>query len=437
VWKRLETIWGLYGARDRLAFTKGRGSVSGKAGPENTHCNNIGPEHRKGIYPALKKWFDMPVPEKEFQDRQKPEKLLCLTPDLLKELNKGVRPDTLRERAGKVGTLPGLHAEAERAFVAPVEWRKGPRGDLARLLGEVEPKADPRELTREVQRQGDVRAERVLLEVEPGIVVPLVLLVPRAKKPRCTVVGVSQQGKQELLKARADLVAGLLDGGAAVCLPDVRGTGETRPGDGRGRTSAATAISSTELMLGQTLVGSRLRDLRAVLKYLRSRKDVPAGRVALWGDSLAPANPDDRDLKVPLDAARQSDLAEPLGGLLALFGAVDEDDVKAVYVRGGLSTFRSALHSQFVYLPHDIVVPDIVAAGDLPNVAAALAPRPVRLEALVDALNRRARAETLAGNYKAARDSYRRAKAEGKFEIRVEPSSGAAAAKWLLENIGT
>src|SRR5262249_10104249 len=49
VWKRLQTIYGFYDAKDRLASTNGRGSVSGKAGSENTHCNNIGPEHRQGI----------------------------------------------------------------------------------------------------------------------------------------------------------------------------------------------------------------------------------------------------------------------------------------------------------------------------------------------------------------------------------------------------
>ena len=46
---------------------------------------------------------------------------------------------------------------------------------------------------------------------------------------------------------------------------------------------------------------------------------------------------------MPLDADKQPDLAEPLGGLLALFGALYEDDVKAVYVRGGLDGYQSVL----------------------------------------------------------------------------------------------
>ena len=45
-------------------------------------------------------------------------------------------------------------------------------------------------------------------------------------------------------------------------------------------------------------------------------------RIALWGDSFAPANPKDRPLAVPLEADPFPDLAEPLGGLLALFGCL-------------------------------------------------------------------------------------------------------------------
>jgi hypothetical protein len=188
-------------------------------------------------------------------------------------------------------------------------------------------------------------------------------------------------------------------------------------------------------MLGQPLVGSRLRDVRSVLKYLRTRDYVDPQRIALWGDALAPANPADRDLKVPLDADKQPDIAEPLGGLLALFGALYEEDVKAVYVRGGLSGYRSVLDSQFVYVPHDVIVPGALKAGDLCDVAAALAPRPLRLEALVGGQNRRVSAEDLAKTYEPATAAYRSAKAEKNLQLADKPSSDADAARWLLDNL--
>src|SRR5262249_53664712 len=119
-------------------------------------------------------------------------------------------------------------------------------------------------------------AELTVLDADANIVVPTLLLLPAkkgdAKQP--VVVAFAQEGKQEFLKQRGDTIAELLSAGVAVCLPDLRGTGETNPGGGRGRQSSGTAISSTEMMAGRTLLGLRLRDLRSVVGYLRSRPDL-------------------------------------------------------------------------------------------------------------------------------------------------------------------
>src|SRR5262249_51986690 len=108
VWRRLNTVFGFYDAAKHLAFTKGRGRVSGQA-PESTHCNNIGPVHRQGIYPALNRWFNIPIPEKEYQERRPAADLMCLT-DAIKPrplhaivAELGVaRADSFRDRCAKV-----------------------------------------------------------------------------------------------------------------------------------------------------------------------------------------------------------------------------------------------------------------------------------------------------------------------------------------------
>ena len=232
-------------------------------------------------------------------------------------------------------------------------------------------------LAPEREQLGSVTVERIHLATEPGIVVPVLLLLPAVQGKRVpVVVAVAQEGKQEFLRQRAGPIADLLAGGIAVCLPDVRGTGETAPGESRGRTSAATSISASELMRGQSVLGGRLRDLRSVLRHLRQRPDVDGRRFALWGESFAPVNPADRELNVPHNAAQRPAQSEPLGGLLALLGALFEADARAVYVRGGLSDYQSALAGPFCYLPHDVVVPEVLTRGDLPELAAALAPVP-------------------------------------------------------------
>ena len=57
-------------------------------------------------------------------------------------------------------------------------------------------------------------------------------------------------------------------------------------------------------------------------------------------------------------------------------------------VRGGLASYRSVLDSPFCFVPFDAIVPGALTVSDLADVAAALAPRPVRIEASVDGWNR-------------------------------------------------
>ncbi|MBI3856442.1 MAG: acetylxylan esterase [Planctomycetes bacterium] len=378
VWKRLEKISGFYGA-DGLAVTTGRGLLSGQP-PEASHCNNIGPIHRQGIYAALQKWHSIPAPEKENQARHSSQDLLCVTPEVkLTPLHL-----LLQQRSG--GASPPL--DGLQYF-----WRK--------VLGDIDPPGGGRATAAESRKAGDVAVERLSLEVEAGIDVPLLLLLPPndpgAKLP--VVVGIAQGGKQGFLKNRSAELEELLKGGAAVCLPDLRGTGETRPGDGRGRGSEATSIAATELMLGRTLLGLRIRDLRSVLRHLRGRADLDPARVALWGDSFAPPNARDRRLEVPIDADPTPALAEPLGGLAALFGALYEDSVTAILARGGLASYRFLLHGPFCYVPFDAVVPGGACFTDLDATVTAMAARAMRFEDLVDGLNRIVEPQTLAKAY--------------------------------------
>jgi hypothetical protein len=289
---------------------------------------------------------------------------------------------------------------------------------------------------RSKQKVEAVTFERISLTHEDGIVVPMALLIPerKANSRLPIIVAFAQEGKQAFLRMWADEIGRLLQGGVAVCLPDVRGTGETKPaGDSRGRTSSSTSISSSELMIGQTMLGARLRDLRMVCRYLRGRPEFRAGGVALWGDSFAATNPHGRNLSAPLDADNLPKLSEPLGGLLALLGALFEDEVQAIYIRGGLVSYGSLLQSPYCYFPHDCIVPGALTAGDLGDVAAALAPRPLRLAGLVDGLNRSVTPEILDKSLEPAQAAYRSHKAEER--LMLDRSNTQSVAAWLLSQL--
>jgi hypothetical protein len=436
IWPRLEKIFALQEAKANVGFAHGSGTLFGN--PEGTGCANIGPVHRQGIYPHFQRWFDMPAPEKEVQDRKPWAEMLCLTPDI----EAALKPKTVQQIAAELGRQRWLTSHQAIVKLKEIEQRKQLlRHDWGYLLGAVEPEGDAKATAVGQQKLGDIVCERIVLETEPGIVVPLLLFLPprkdNAKVP--VVIGVAQHGKQEFLKQRAAEIAALLQGGMAVCLPDVRGTGETRcEGDLRGppagtykgvfANSRGTLLANEDLMLGRTLLGDRLRDLRSVLRFLKGRTELDGARLALWGDSFAPVNPSDARVEVPWDAEQLPAQAEPLGGLLALFGALYEDDVRAIHIRGGLASWQTLLQSQFCQVPHDVIVPGALTAGEVGDLVAALSPRPVSLRGLVDGRNRQADQATIVQGLEPALRRYKVDKAEDKLAIDGKES----VAGWLL-----
>jgi dienelactone hydrolase len=412
VWKRFQRIYGFYDAKDRLAVAHGRGGLKGRP-PEASHCTNIGRIHRQMIHPALNRWFD--IDATEYDAPHEADQLHVLTDSGVKQIQPKRLVDLLpgladQRIAAARKAREGLSAEARRGQV---------RKDWARALGDVEPRGKGQTSTKDAL----VRTARITGGA--GVIPAIVLYPPSSdggKKPP-VVVGVSQGGKGWFLERRRDDIAKLLASGVAVCLPDLRGTGETREGDGRTQYSAATARSSSELMLGSTMVGARLSDLRRVVGFLRKLPDVDAERLAVWGDSPAETNTTETRIRMPHRIDGQPTPSEPLGGLLAMLLPLYEDDVRAVYINGGLCDFRSVLTSQFVLIPHDVVIPGAITAGDLPDLAAALAPLPLTLEGTVDQDNRRQGERETASTYKPALDAYRAA--GGKLTISESRTSAA------------
>ena len=388
-WLRYRKVFGLYGALDNLDEAHGFGTFPGPG-----ECANIGPSQRQSLYPKLKRWFDIPVPAKEKGDRRPEVELRALNPQAAVEL--GVRP--IHEVALGLARERLKTARAELAKLAPAARRAWLRDKYAAKLGDIEPNRQPEVATHWKKNLWNADVEALALTVEPGIILPVLLLRPAgafsARLP--VVVAVSEGGKESLLTNRMQELQALLGRGKAVCLPDVRGTGETAPDSRRGPESAEISAAATELMLGNTLVGARLKDLRTVLAWVESRPDLDAKRIAVWGVSPAPANP----ARLLLDEAPNWAMgpqiqhqAEPLGGFLAVLTALYEDKVRAIAVQGGLTGFLSVLEDRFAYVPGDVIVPGILDCGDIGDMTAALAPRPALLQELVDGRNRRVRGQ--------------------------------------------
>jgi hypothetical protein len=208
-----------------------------------------------------------------------------------------------------------------------------------------------------------------------------------------------------------------------------------------GLESESINCSEDERVLGRSALGLQLRDLRAVLRYLETRPDLDAARLALWGDSFAPFNP--AKLLVEEHDARKVDnslrpnlpygpaIAEPAGALLALLAGLFEPAVGAILARRGLVGLTAAFGSCFLQIPSDVIVSGALRAGDLGDLAAALAPKPLRIESPVDASNRLVEAAELPRWFEPAVRAY--SAAPGNFAATA--GLGDDAAEWLAGSL--
>lgn len=366
-WPRLQKVFGFYDAKDRLGFARGAGSVKGQP-PESTHCTHVGAVHRKMVYPYLKAWFDMPIPT-EYSQRRPSDELACwankadverLAPRALADVLK----DIGKERADATAVRLAAVRPAERPALLRKEW--------AVRLGEVEPAANPKVFAGKHEGVPNGDLERYALETEPGVTVPAILILPHRKEPHPVVVMVAQPGRAAYLKQRAPDIDILLQAGVAVCLVDVRGTGESRVGATGDRTTSRTSLSQTEQILGRTALGNQLRDVRTVLGWLRRTGRFQPDRLFVWGESFAEPHAT-APAAAPLDV-EQPRHAEPGAALLALLAGLFEEDLRGVVARGGLTGY-DALPGLPVLVPHDAVVPGGAATGDLAVLAGVLGER--------------------------------------------------------------
>jgi len=401
-WARYKRVFDLYGQRDHLAEVHGFGPFPGPG-----ECTNVGAYLRQRIYPILARWLNIPVPSEEYHNVRLDADLMCLTAEAAAER----RPKTASEIAYVMAAERLSAARANLASLTAANRIERLRASLAAKLGDIEPPTPVAGGTLWVKSFPAFAVEGIELQSSPGLRVPLLLLKPPADLSRRlpVVLALAATGKERFLVERSTELAALLKQGAAVCLADVLGTGEASPA------SSTTSLAATELMLGNTALGARLKDARAVLRYLSGRKDLDPQRVVLWGDSFAAVNPRDLllDQSVLLEPGRQEPglqaihQAQPVGPLLALLTALYEDKVQAVAARGGLVSFLSMLKDRFCYMPQDIVVPGILASADIADVVAALSPRAVLLESLVDGRNRMLSPSELQAELGVARAAYR------------------------------
>jgi hypothetical protein len=84
-------------------------------------------------------------------------------------------------------------------------------------------------------------------------------------------------------------------------------------------------------------------------------------------------------------------------------------------------------------VPHDVIVPGALTAGDLCDVAAALAPRPLRIDHPVDGLNRAVERAEAARTYLRTATAYRERGAADQFSLQTASEENVAA--WFVRQL--
>ena len=385
VWKRLQKIHQLHGTTDSLGFTTGRGSVKGSS-PEDSHCTHIGRTHRQNIHVLLEKWLDIKGVKDTPVESLASVNLKCL------ETTKARNEHPVKIQTHLEKLAQNQIDDAFKKYPTPMtgETLASFKRDWSNKLGAIESAMVAEVISRESSISENISITKALLKTEKEHHVPLLLLKPaNIKAPSNKIaIMISQGGKKSLLENRSSQIAALLQDGFTVCLPDIRGTGELTVGTSRGRSSGATSLSSALIMTGDLRITGQLRDLQSVIAWLRKESSPAIPQFILWADSPSNALPISTNFNLPRDDDSILPMQpEPLGGLLALFSALFNDDVKAITIKGGLVSYASTLKHHLVQIPYETLIPGVFNMGDISLLINALGSRTIFLDQMVDGLN--------------------------------------------------
>ena len=251
-------------------------------------------------------------------------------------------------------------------------WQKSFRGKVTELIGGFPQDRIPlAPQTLDVTDLPEYRRERFVIETRPGVMLlgalltpktgggpfPTVVCVPGHGRGLDDIIGVNAEGKTEPSEKNVhrDYAVQVVQQGLAAVAIEPMAFGCRRDAATKSKgagTSACYPTAGSALLLGETMVGWRVYDVMRTIDWIGTRPELDAKRVGCLGLSG--------------------------GGTCTLFSTALEPRIKAAYVSGYLNTFRDCIMSMSHCI--DNYVPGILQWGEMYDVAALIAPRPLFVE---------------------------------------------------------
>lgn len=265
--------------------------------------------------------------------------------------------------------------------------------------------------------------EKIEMLSEPGIYIPMWVFVPeRSSGVLPTVLYLNDEGMQvdgmEFEGAEASgLQPGVLDEmvrrGYLVIAADVRGIGQTSVrrmsslscGEFGQLFDAETEMAYASWWMNESLMGMRVWDVMRCVDYATQRKDADHQHLHVIGKGRA--------------------------GLWCLHAAALDERIQSLMCVDSLLSYRSLTQVDRYLYGGDVFVPEILQHLDLPQVAAAVSPRPLTLIDPRSAMKERVSASVAEEEYRCTGDIYKLIDGHRTFRIDCSETVGNTADRYI------
>jgi cephalosporin-C deacetylase-like acetyl esterase len=200
------------------------------------------------------------------------------------------------------------------------------------------------------------KVTKLIIQTETGIRVPALMWTPAGTGKHPAIIYVNSAGKS----ADTEAIRKLTEAGNVVLALDPRGWGESAPQQKSGGYTPDWQLAQRAMLIGKPLVGMQTFDVLRTFDYVATLPDVDASRISVSGVGD--------------------------GAAVALYAGALEPRIASVTAINGLASYMTAVRADTHKGLIGVVVPGVLREFDLPDVAAGIAPRPLRLAGLRDAL---------------------------------------------------